>query len=347
MTKNPLNIIFCILTFVGCNQSVEKQKTQLDKGDYWVVDFKSGSYPAKIFSDNKIYCSSIEITSGLPNYFYCFDFETGKVSWRKQVESWASFSPVVLDTLIYYCSYLGHIYSLNKTGKLRWQQRSLGSYAGHKINPINNNLFVSTVEMGVHEYDYKTGNVIRHVGNRKLGVTLPAVTDSLICFANLGKGNTEIRGNQLICFNYFTNDTLWQKEFVIEQGRPYYKIEKLYADSNRLYFIQGKSTLYCLDFHTGQTIWSKEIDRSYNEKLVFRNDRVFVNARRLYAFNKMTGKEASEVFKRIVVENQILLSDSIQFFLKCQIGSFKNNAEFDNSCEIEISAQAADKSYEP
>lgn len=322
------------MVIVGC--SVENtqvnHKQPLAKGDYWVLNNNSNT--SQVYRNGKIYGCTIELGFGSRNYTYSFDFETGKVDWITEVGSWATYSPIVLDSSIYYCSYLGHVYLLNDTGGIKWEKRIRGSYSGHRVNSINNNLFVSSVERGVFEFDHITGDVINVVGNAvgemQLGVTLPVISESMICYANLGDGDTQITGNQMMCFDYYSKDTLWKREFSHE-------IDELYSDSDRIYFESGQ-LLYCVGFNSGKTIWSASIPWQTRYKFVFRDSQIIAwtgHERQMKVFNKVSGEAESKIFEMKLMETDILVGDSI-YNVKCQLGSFSNNDKFDNSCEIVI-----------
>jgi len=229
-------ILTTCLLITGCEDDTPTH-VHYEKGDTWVTDFRPNSYPAQTFFKDKIYCSSINTYS--PNYFYCLDVPTGKTSWSFPVNQWAMFPPVITDSFIYYCSYIGDIYKLDLQGNNIWRRRLSGSYKGHVLVPDTNDLIVSTVEDGLHVFDAKTGWVTSQIGKNLLGIPLPVFSGDTIYTASTK--------DTLQCKSYSSGKVYWQQKVEGE-------LEKIFIDHDRVYYLDGSPCLKALT-HNGAPVW--------------------------------------------------------------------------------------------
>jgi outer membrane protein assembly factor BamB len=252
MVKQPFVIfIAALLLFTGCTDD-SPPHILYKKGDYWIDNFRNNSLPSKAFADGRIYCSNIEISSGLPNLFYCLNLVTGKVDWAAKVDNWACVPPVIADTVIYYSSFVGDIYRFDKNGNQVWQTRLDGSFAGHCINPYNNNLFVKTVTGGVVEFDIKNGAVVNRYGGNTLGITQPVFWDNKMFLAGLNSDSAGMTTEDyLCCFDTKTRKKLWEKYV----GKY---VRNIFMDKGRLYYPEAGNRLSCVDAVNGNRLWQSD-----------------------------------------------------------------------------------------
>jgi outer membrane protein assembly factor BamB len=95
------------LFFFGCRSNNDIVSIQYKRGDRWVDSFRNSDFPSKSLYKDKVYCSSLFVGDGNRNRLYCLDLKTGKVDWASLVDDWAAQPPIVSDSFIYYCSYVG------------------------------------------------------------------------------------------------------------------------------------------------------------------------------------------------------------------------------------------------
>jgi outer membrane protein assembly factor BamB len=215
---------------------------QYSKGDFWLDNFRNNSFPSKAFKDDKIYCSSISIGANMSNYLYSLNLKTGTVDWATPVNNWASQPPIIGDSFIYYCSYVGDIYKFDRNGNQLWLSEFNTTYGGHCINPLNNNLIVSTVAYGLREIDFQTGNVIDSIGYGKGYVPLPIFQNDTIY---------QVIVDTLFCTKNMTGSVLWKRKIGTN-------VRRLFINQNRLYFFDDTKTLNCIDTKTGNMVWQSE-----------------------------------------------------------------------------------------
>ncbi len=267
----PMRPIIIILLLIFANSCLDgnPKHVQYEKGDFWVANFRNNSYPSKAYRDDKIYCSSLEIGGDKPNFLYCLNLRTGKIDWATQVKNWASQAPIICDSFIYYCSFVGDIYKFDKNGNQIWSSNFSSTYGGHCINPLNGNLLVSTVAYGLREIDFKTGKVIDSIGYGKMDVPFPVfqndtiyqvINDTLSCRKNSGKA------------------LLWQKTTGTD-------IDKLFLIDQRLYYFDNTQRLYCLNALTGNVVWQSNSifpAQPFNPHLVLENGKILSYFSSLY-----------------------------------------------------------------
>jgi outer membrane protein assembly factor BamB len=318
----PVTITLFVLS---CNND-DDISIEYKKGECWVEHFRNNSFPSKAFFKDKIYCSSIEIGSGKQNYLYCLNLNTGKVDWSAKVDSYAAFPPIVNDSFIYFCSYLGNIYKFDSKGNQVWHAKLRGSYAGHSLNILNNNLLVATVTDGIFEYDCQSGQVVSHIGARSLGAPLPVFYKDLVVFAGLNTDTATVNtGTGAICKRPDDNGEIWKKDLGEVSG------DKLFTNSGRLYFF-SKWKLNCLDITTGALIWRSESVFKHNIQLldphlVFNNNLVMyydADLDRWIEFNNEDGRVMGMTnYLQLLRENKL----KVQHF-QYEVADAKNNSKY-------------------
>jgi outer membrane protein assembly factor BamB len=263
--KSMRVILISITALIFLQSCTDDSPTHIQyaKGDFWVKDFRTNSYPSKAFKDDKIYCSSLVIGGDSSNYLYCLNLLTGKVDWASKVKSWATFAPIVCDSFIYYCGYLGNIYRFDKNGNQIWYKQLDGSYAGHCLNTFNNNLIVKTVDNGLSEFDAATGKVVDSVGKGRMRVSLPV-------FLNDTVFQTGVR-DTITCTKASTNKIIWK----IKTGT---NVSRLFIAQNRLYYFDDSQSLHCINVENGNQFWQSEkiFDRDpLSPHLLVENGKIF------------------------------------------------------------------------
>lgn len=337
MMKKTINLFLVFITLISCVQKGKSNPKDfvLRVGDYWVEGFSSGSFPGKAFSDDKVYCSSINsntrneqgVVRGLPNYLYCFDLNSGKVDWRYEVENHPSSPPIILDTMIYYSTFTGDLHCLTKDGKLKWKRKADGSFADHSVNPLNNNLQVSTVANGVFEYDANSGEEVYHISRPEspmYNVTFPILFDSLMIYSYKEESNTgsaEYKG-RIVCIA--DSSMVWTRTFG--------EINRMFHNAGQLFFVDDKN-FYCLDMITGETQWSAPNNRNGEEVVGFERNIVYLsNSVEMNAYNVHTGQK---------VNRKPTQSNKIYSVTNDQNERFEITVELDffsplNACELSV-----------
>jgi outer membrane protein assembly factor BamB len=237
------------------------------KGDGWIHEFShNNSLPGKVFADDRIYCSSYRISPDTgSNYLYCLNLKTGEVDWVSPVASPPGADPIVLDSFIYYCGYLGDIYKFDKNGYLRWERKLDASYSDHMLNPINKNLLVKTVVSGLREYDFETGATADSIRPARFKSAFPVFKHDTIFHT---------KGDSLFSYKYATFDTLWRKKIGPD-------ITQFFIDKDELFYFTPLGTVSCMNVNTGELIWeSQQIsDRRFSlvGTMKFWNGKLFIH----------------------------------------------------------------------
>lgn len=104
-----LFLFLTVVLLISCHSGEgELPPIRYTKGDLWVSNFRNRNFPSKTLADDKIYCSSLEISDSVSELLYCLDLKTGIVNWTAEVANWASDPPIVGDSFIYYSSFVGY-----------------------------------------------------------------------------------------------------------------------------------------------------------------------------------------------------------------------------------------------
>ncbi|MEO6229687.1 MAG: PQQ-binding-like beta-propeller repeat protein [Ferruginibacter sp.] len=302
----PLRLIIIIITTLifisGCFDGSPKH-IQYKKGDFWIASFRNNSFPSKAYKDDRIYCSSLEIGKNKSNFFYCLNLRTGKVDWVNQVNNWASQPPIICDSFIYYCSYVGDIYKFDKDGNQIWFSKFNTTYGGHCINPLNNNLLVGTVVYGLRELDGETGEIVDSIGYGKLNVPFPVFQNDT---------NFQVIDDTLTCRNSSKNSILWQKK----TGD---NIDKLFLNDQRLYYFDETQCLNCLDCFTGKVLWQSDSifpKQPFNPHLEFENGKIlsyFSNLNEIVVLDISNGNVQKKISYQDVQKQGFLLPSKVKY----------------------------------
>lgn len=249
------------------------------KDDFWLDNFRNNSYPSKAFKDDKIYCSSLEHSDS--NYLYCLNVKTGKVDWAVSVKQSATCPPIISDSFIYYCSYVGDIYKFDKQGNQLWFVKLNSPYAEHCINPVNGNLIVRTVTDGLREFNSDNGELVDAVGKGMMKVTLPVFSEDKIFMAGLN--------DSLVCRKNISKEPIWQ----IKTGR---NISRLFLIRDRIYYFDDTQSLNCVNARNGHLLWQSDklfATWPLSPKLLIENGKIicyFTDLYNLYLLDPENGK---------------------------------------------------------
>jgi len=274
------------------------------KGDFWVDNFVNYNYPAKAFADDRIYCSSIIIGKDTANRFYCLNLRTGKVDWAVPVRSWAAQPPIICDSFIYYCSYVGDIYKFDKSGNQLWYLKFPSPYGGHSYNPLTKNLFVSTVDSGIREIDYQTGKIVDSIGYRIMHVPFPIFANDTIY---------QVIGDTISCRH--VNDSYNWKIKVGEN------IDRLFKMNNRLYYVDDTKRMYCLNAKTGSTVWQSDtvfLKQPWGIHLEFEKRKLlcyFTDLNSVFVINNSSGSIEQKNDYKTLQKSGFLLPNTKQYIV--------------------------------
>jgi outer membrane protein assembly factor BamB len=247
-------LLLIINIFQGCHLDKEDGYPDIRyaKGDIWVNNWRNNSFPAKAFVDDKIYCSSAGFsTRDSSELLYCLNLKTGVVDWRTEMKQSAGAPPVVCDSFIYFCNYVGDIFRLDKQGNKIWQQQTNGSYCGHFLNPLNNNLIVHTIEDGTYEFALGDGAVVNHFAPRSLGSSMPVFYKGHMIQAGIRGDSTSAVGRLLRCIDYAARKSIWE----YDMGED---VDNLFVNKGRVYFIIKDRRMHCVDIVSGAHVWQSE-----------------------------------------------------------------------------------------
>lgn len=234
-----IGMLFLIAVFGNCQKNVPLDITY-KKGDFWVSDFRNNSFPGKAFADDKIYCSGLRTDSS--NLFYCLNLTTGKVDWVTPVTSWAAQPPVIARDLIYYCGYLGDIYKLDKHGNEIWKTQLNGSYGGHRIDPVNNDLLVDVVMEGYARISFATGAQTIQIGSTQVQAPVPVLSHDTAY---------QLVNDSLFCRKSTTGSGIWK----IQCDARY---EGVFLIKGSVYYYDNMNYLHALDSRTGAQRWRSD-----------------------------------------------------------------------------------------
>ncbi|AXY72924.1 hypothetical protein D3H65_02600 [Paraflavitalea soli] len=223
------------------------------KGDQWVKTFRSGGYLDAAYANDKLYYGSSEFSSDSGNLFYCLDLKTGIVDWAVHVRQWASSPPIVGDSFIYFSGFTGsNIYRFDKTGNKIWEQDAPDVFAGHTLNPLNNNLIVHTVTDGSYELAFMDGAVVNHFAKTSMGSSMPVFYEQYMVQGGVKEDTTIVaHGTLLRCIDYTNGKTVWEHE-VGEKPDP------LMEHEGKVYLISKGPVMQAFDIKTGAKLWQSD-----------------------------------------------------------------------------------------
>ncbi|MGN7723980.1 outer membrane protein assembly factor BamB family protein [Chitinophaga sp. 22620] len=332
-----ITLLFVMLfSLIGCYGYLQDGPPYIRyaKGDRWVSNFRNENFPAKTFIDDKLYCSSLEIATDSSNLLYCLDLKTGIVDWTAKVSNWAGSPPIVKDSFIYFSSYVGDIYRFDKNGNKIWEQRAQSAFAGHSLNPLNNNLIVHTVSDGSYELAFSNGEVINHFGKTSLGSSMPVFYNRYMIQAGIKEDTTLVgEGKMVRCIDYLDKQKVWE----YEMGE---NIKSVFENDGKIYFISKGFIMHAIDINTGARIWqsdSLQQGSGYypsSPKLVFDQGKiVFMNGNlnNLTVLDEATGKLITKGTYHDILKMQLVLpvnhiykvkADDKSYYTVCVSDSF-------------------------
>jgi|JI9StandDraft_1071089.scaffolds.fasta_scaffold30158_2 outer membrane protein assembly factor BamB len=298
-----MKYLILITFFIACRND-NPVPVYYQKGDFWPEKFRSNGLPGKVLFKDKLYCSTIEIDGDHPNYLYCLDLKTGLVDWTARVKNWASAPPVITDSFIYYCSFVGDLYKFDKKGKQLWYRQADGPYGIHTMDPLNNHLFVRTVSNGVFEYDNKTGDSLAHYGNG-LGATLPVFDSSYMLIGDIKEDGVAY----LVCYDLKTRKPVWK--IPGETGT-----RRLFTDNHRVYYTDKDQAVCCRNIPDGELVWKTDslsetgnMLQSLDPIMVFEPNSLFYSegiTKTVFEFNKSNGEKTGKyTFSQLKLSKRI------------------------------------------
>lgn len=248
-------LLTAIFSIAGCYWGLEDSPPNIRyvKGDQWVSNFRNGNFPAKAYVDDKIYCSSLEIGTDSSNLFYCLDLKTGIVNWAIPVAQWASSPPIVGDSFIYFSTYTGkRIYRFDKKGNKIWEQEAPSVFAGHTLNPLNNNLIVHTVTNGSYELALSNGEVVNHFAKASLGSSMPVFYEQYMVQSGVKEDTTIIRNGTLLrCIDYTNKKKVWEHDMGDN-------VDPVFMHDGKVYLISKGHIMQAVDIKTGTKLWQSD-----------------------------------------------------------------------------------------
>jgi len=258
-----LKYLLLLTALAGCvNDS--PVPVRYHKGDFWPEKFLRHGLPGQVIFKVKSYWRTIEINGDSPNYLYCLDLKTGLVDWTAPVKNWASAPPVITDSFMYYCSYVGDLYKFDMHGNQLWYRQADGPYGSHSMDPLNNHLFIRTVSNGVFEYDINTGDSLAQYGS-SLGATLPVFDSSYMLIGDI----IEDGASYLVCYDLKTKKPVWK--IPGETGT-----RRLFTNNHKVYYTDKGRAICCRNIADGKLVWksgslseSGTVLQSLDPKMIF------------------------------------------------------------------------------
>lgn len=165
-------LICCMLSCVnrqrGFVHDPSKPYPLLNPGDFWPEKFDQRGLQNAVIHQGRLYCNTIDV-GGKGNYLYCMDTASGLVTWRAQLEAYATQPASFLHDTVICCSYLGDITVMDAGGKAVWNAKFSHPYGGHWVDTLNKRLLVTTVYWkNTTGYDIRTGKIIAEIENDSL-----------------------------------------------------------------------------------------------------------------------------------------------------------------------------------
>ncbi len=280
----------------------QEQYPNLQVGECWIDIFdQRGLQNAKVVGD-KLFCNTINFDK--PDYLYCLSLTTGKVVWKYPTSNYASQSIVTFEDEIYFSSYVGEISKISMQGNEIWKIKFPSSYAGHKINPLNGNLFVNSVVNGFYEFDRNSGELVHHYKFKNYsGVhhyTMPIIFESNLIF-----GNIEIDSNRnesFIAIDYESKKRVWESNLKKPVRRDN-KTIPLLKENYLVSIQQHRDSIHCINAKNGELVWSQKIDKradkNWSLRYCIEGDNVIYHKGDFVGLNLKSGIENT-----IKIENQ-------------------------------------------
>lgn len=343
-------IFYLILIFsvVCCSERKDKfvkKKIPLKKGDFWVDSFNNLGLSRSnlVFKDNKLYGNTLSFEFDAQEYFYCLDLITGKVVWANKISDWASFQPLILNDIIYYVTFTGNRYAFDTLGNELWFRNSqntpneFGSYSGHTFNPINNNLYLTNVFGGIHEFNKKNGDFINNTEPTDcilIKTSFPVFIDNYMYYVTECKNpepivKSIIPHNSLVCQDYFTKAIKWTRPIRTEMIITH--LETIHTNGRNI-FLQSLDSLFSFDGESGKLNW--KIPLAESGRFSFRNDRILGG--NLIGIDYNSGNKIQYLERKNIYK--YLIRDSLNNMYTVDItnGSIFTNNKYEDSYEVEV-----------
>jgi len=206
--------------------------------------------------------------TNLPYHFYALDIETGDTMWEFNATGGGSTSAVVDADIVYFGDRAGYFYALEiKTGKTKWRMKVGDTVCSDPI------LHGDIIFFGASDSDQhflcamkkENGEILLKSLSTNAIQCSPAVTDEVICFADVG--------GQVYSIDSRNGEEKWK--FIPDRiTRPMITTDLIISD-DVLYFGAAINTIYALDITSGALKWDYETTDKIRNNLVLDNGTIY------------------------------------------------------------------------
>jgi len=245
--------------------------------------------------------------TNLPYHFYALDIETGDTGWEFNATGGGSTSAVVDADIVYFGDRAGYFYALEiNTGNPQWQVR-----IGDKISsdPILHGdlLFFGASDSDQHflcAMRKENGEILwKSLSTNEIQCT-PAVTDEVICFADIG--------GQVYAIDSRNGEEEWK--FIPESTVKPKITSDLITNDDVLYFGGAIKTLHALDIISGALKWDYETNDKIRNNLVLDNSTIyFTDASYIHALDIDTRRLRWKIMLPTGIRSSINVSNGLVF----------------------------------
>ncbi|KAF2511445.1 PQQ-binding-like beta-propeller repeat protein [Flavobacterium zhairuonense] len=167
---NPKFIIWIVIivlffaTLSGCqNNKFDYDPSlpypELKVGERWDDKYDNRGLQNGIVKGDFLYVNTINISEG-KEFLYCLNLETKKVTWKNEVDLYASQPVCISQNRIYYVSYVGSIYCFSAVGKKLWSLKPDVYHMADQLKTVNDNLVLTNANHEVFEFDKNSGKIV-------------------------------------------------------------------------------------------------------------------------------------------------------------------------------------------
>ncbi|MBE6495745.1 MAG: serine/threonine protein kinase [Methanobrevibacter thaueri] len=257
----------------------------------WDLDLEANTNSSPIVHDNKLYI-------GCEDGLKAININSHKVTWDYDAGNVES-TPFFYDDVIYFGSDDGHLYGLDKDGKVKLNKK-LGDELKSSPIVVGDNIYIGSSNGNLYSvgtdkeknWDFTTGDEI---------LSSPSYVNKSVIFGS-SDGN-------VYCLDKADGDLKWK----VDLNNKVISSPTVDEHDNSVYIGSDEGNLTCIDVRDGTVKWSHSVGDKVRTTAALKDNLVAFGSNNgyLYVLNKYTGEEEFTYNPGTVLFNSAITSSPV------------------------------------
>lgn len=257
----------------------------------WDLDLEANTNSSPIVHDNKLYI-------GCEDGLKAININSHKVTWEYDAGNVES-TPFFYDDVIYFGSDDGHLYGLDKDGKVQLNKK-LGDELKSSPIVVGDNIYIGSSNGNLYSigtdkeknWDFTTGDEI---------LSSPSYVNKSVIFGS-SDGN-------VYCLEKADGDLKWK----VDLNNKVISSPTVDEHDNSVYIGSDEGNLTCIDVRDGTVKWSHSVGDKVRTTAALKDNLVAFGSNNgyLYVLNKYTGEEEFTYNPGTVLFNSAITSSPV------------------------------------